>query len=62
VKIEDQRRFSARDLKAISLSLPGIISFVDPTTRWQMIIWSSRGSLLAILKNLAAGVVVVSLN
>ena len=45
----------AADLKATSLSFPEIISLGDPTTRWHSIIWSSRGSLLAMEKNLAAG-------
>jgi len=55
VKNEDHRRFWASSLNANSHSLPGMISLVDPTTRWHTIIWSSRGSRLAILKYLAAG-------
>ena len=61
MKNEDQRRLAARDLKATSLSLPAIISLGDPTTRWHMIIWSSRGSLLAMERNLVAVVGVMTL-
>ena len=61
VKSEDHMRFSTRDLKATSLSLPEMISLAEPTNREHSIIWSSSGRLLAIVKNLAAGDRVVSL-
>jgi len=52
----------ASSLKATSLSLPGMISLVDPTWRKHSTIWSSSGSRLAMEKYLAAGDgVVVSL-
>jgi len=57
----DHQSFLASSLKATSLSLPGMISLGDPTTREHNTIWSSRGSLLEMEKNLAAGDGVVSL-
>ena len=46
----------ARRLKANSESLVRIFCFVDPTTLWHKIICSSIGNLLAMTKNLPAGV------
>jgi len=55
----DHQSLLARCLKAPSLSLLGMISLADPTWRKHSTIWSSSGSRLAMLKYLAAGVVVV---
>ena len=61
VKIVDRQSLLASSLNAISLSLPGTISLADPTWRKHSTIWSCRGRPLAMEKNLAAGVGVVSL-
>jgi len=53
------RRILARDLKAASESLRRIFCFIEPTAKWQRIICSSMGKLLAMMKKRVAAAAVV---